>query len=105
MLLLLVSSVSCRYLYEDPAPGHGSQAGGTPGDGDQGLMMIHQLWAEEVRLSLFGQKVGKTTPQHNLRQQSWIEVRAGRSGDRPGLETGDPSDVPSPSSAAPLSAS
>ena len=51
-------------------------------------MMIHQLWAEEVRLSLFGQKVGKTTPQHNLRQQSWIEVRAGR-GERWQARTGD----------------
>ena len=54
-----------------------------------------------LRLSLFGQKVEITTPQHNLSQFRiasnhgfWVRVVASR--DRPGLDTGDPSDVPSP---------
>ena len=83
--------MSCRYLYE--GPGTGDMTGQAGGDTGSGLwpvtslssargtrMMIDQLWAaEENRISLFGQKVGKTTPQPTTQpqpvlncQQSWI---------------------------------
>ena len=74
-----------------PSPG--------PGDSDDDRSIVGGEGG--LRFSLFGQKVGITTPQHNLSQfgiagNHGFGVRVVDSRDRPCLDPGDPSDVPSP---------
>lgn len=74
-----------------PSPG--------PGDSDDDRSIVGGEGG--LRLSLFGQKVGIMTPQHNLSQfgiagNHGFGVRVVDSRDRPCLDPGDPSDVPSP---------